>query len=288
MTVLEVLGAATGHLEKYGVESPRLNAEHLLAHVLGKKRLDLYLEFDRSLSDAERAPLRELIRRRAQRVPLQHLLGTAEFFGRSFLCDGRALIPRPETELLVELVLAKAAKAPARFLDVGTGSGVIAITLALECPGAVVEAVDLSADALALARENAVRLGAEQVHFHQGHLLPAEGIFDIIVANLPYIATGELDTLQKEVRFDPRSALDGGEDGLGLVRELISAAPERLAPGGLIALEIGHNQAGRVAELFRCEAFTDILPAPDHQNIARFVFARKIPEPASITRPPPP
>lgn len=275
MNVLEVLTAATGYLEKHRVESARLNAEHLLAHVLGKKRLDLYLEFDRPLSDAERAPLRDLIRERGTGRPLQHLLGTAEFFGRSFLCDGRALVPRPETEQLVELVAAEN-PAPLRILDVGTGSGIIAITLALKFVEAAVTAVDISPDALTLSRENAERLSADRVVFQVANLLPGGGDhFDVIVANLPYIASDELATLQREVKFDPVSALDGGPDGLALVEKLIAQAPARLAPGGFIALEIGHDQAARVAKLFRQHGYDEVKVTRDLCEMERFVSARK-------------
>lgn len=278
MTVLEVLTAASGYLEKHGVESPRLNAEHLLAHVLGKKkRLDLYLEFDRPLSDAERAPLRDLIRKRGERVPLQHLLGTAEFFGRTFLCDGRGLIPRPETEQLIELVKAQIQNPHSNILDVGTGSGVIAITLALEWPEATLTALDISPAALALTAENVARHNLTgRVTLHEGDLLPESGgPFDLIVANLPYITTGDMAGLQREVLFDPASALDGGPDGLDLVRQLIADAPPRLVPSGMLALEIGHDQAARVAELFQEQGYTDIAISRDYENVERFVTARR-------------
>lgn len=277
MTVLETLTAASGYLGKHGVESPRLNAEHLLAHVLGKKRLDLYLEFDRPLSDVERAPLRELIRNRATGKPLQHLLGTAEFFGRSFLCDARALIPRPETEQLVELVQTKFQSPKPQILDVGTGSGVIALTLALEHPQATVTAIDISPAALALATENAARHDlTDRVTLLQGDLLPEEtDPFDFIVANLPYIPSDDMASLQKEVQFDPANALDGGPDGLDLVRKLIVSAPAHLTPSGQIALEIGHDQASRVAELFEQNGYTEVSVHADLQKVDRFVTARR-------------
>ncbi len=201
MTVLETLTAAADYLGKHSVESPRLNAEHLLAHTLGKKRLDLYLEFDRPLSDADRAPLRDLVRQRAQGKPLQHLLGTAEFFGHTFVCDGRALIPRPETEQLIEFALQY--PKPAKVLDIGTGSGVIAITFALEFPDAEVFATDLHSEALSLAQQNAEKLGAK-IQFSQADLLPAEGgPFDLIMANLPYIPAGEIPACNARCSLTP-------------------------------------------------------------------------------------
>jgi len=277
MTVLEVIQSATGYLDKNGIEDARLNAEHLLAHALGKKkRLDLYLEFDRPLSDAEREPLRDLVRQRIQGVPLQHLLGTAEFHGREFLCDARALVPRPETEQLVDLALqSKIENRESKILDVGTGSGVIAITLALALPEASVTAIDLSPDALALARENATRLGAT-VTFVEGDLLPSEPEkFDLIVANLPYIPSGEIPTLSREVQRDPHSALDGGADGLDLVRRLIEQAIPRLEPGAKMLLEIGHDQAATVAEIFAAHGYCDIAIHKDYPGIERFVSAAR-------------
>jgi len=273
MTVLETLTAATGYLEKHGVESPRLNAEHLLAHVLGKKRLDLYLQFDRPLSDADRAPLRDLIRERGTGKPLQHLLGTVDFFGRSFLCDARGLIPRPETEQLIELVLAQGPFDTA--LDVGTGSGVIALTLALERPSARITATEISRAALALAGENVLRLTPEiPPDFQECDLLPAPGpTFDRIVANLPYIASSDIAPLSREVQHDPLSALDGGPDGLVLVERLIRLAPPFLKPGGLLVLEIGHDQSGAVAGDLRTHNYRDISVHKDYQANERFVMA---------------
>jgi len=271
MTVLETVNAATEYLQRYAVESPRLNAEHLLAHVLGKKRLDLYLEFDRPLSDADRAPLRDLVKQRGQGKPLQHLLGTSEFFGRTFICDGRGLIPRPETEQLIEFVLARGDFGSA--IDIGTGSGIIGITLALEKPAARVSAVDISPDALSLARENAAKNNAT-VAFYQADLWPGnDERYDRIVANLPYIPASELAALQKEVQHDPVGALDGGEDGLVIIERLIVGAPARLTPGGLVALEIGHDQAAAVKQLFTQHNYRDITGCADYQGIERFIFA---------------
>jgi protein-(glutamine-N5) methyltransferase, release factor-specific len=272
-TVLEVIQSTTGYFEKHGVESPRLNAEHLVAHALGrKKRLELYLEFDRPLTETELAPMRELVRSRARGVPLQHLLGTVEFLGREFRCDARALVPRPETEQLVELALPVRESTPApRILDVGTGSGVIAITLALEIPGASVTAIDISPDALALARENADLLGAT-VRFEEGNLLPEEGApFHLIVANLPYIPSEEIPTLSREVQHDPKTALDGGPDGLNLVRTLADRARSRLQ--GRLHLEIGHDQAPAVAHLLEEKGYRDIVVTKDYAGIDRFVSA---------------
>src|SRR3982751_4991281 len=174
MTVLEVLSSTTGYFQKRNIDSPRLNAEHLLAHVLGRKRMELYLAFDRPVQESELAPLRELVKRRGSGEPLQHLLGTVEFCGRSFRCDERALVPRPETEQLVELLVShfKSEIECGRLIDVGTGSGVIALTLAAEFPKAEIVAADTSEDALMLARENAERLGlADRVRLLRSNLL---------------------------------------------------------------------------------------------------------------------
>jgi len=274
-SVLEVLQATTDYFSRHGVESPRLNAEHLVAHALGKKRLDLYLEFDRPLSEAQLAPLRELVRKRASGIPLQHLLGTVEFHGRVFTCDARGLVPRPETEQLMELVLRESFPEEPRILDVGTGSGVIALTLAAEWPGAEITAVDISPDALALARENAARLGLEEkVHFLQSNLLAGvEGAFDLIVANLPYIATGEITTLSREVKHDPVLALEGGIVGSEIIERLIVQARGHLKKGGKLALEIGHDQSAQLAAELERQNYRDIRSEVDYQGALRFLLA---------------
>ncbi|HEV2842863.1 MAG TPA: peptide chain release factor N(5)-glutamine methyltransferase [Chthoniobacterales bacterium] len=276
MTVLEVLQSTTAYFKKRDIESARLNAEHLLAHTLKRKRIELYLEFERSLAETELAPLRELVRRRGQGEPLQHLLGTVEFSGRVFLCDKRALVPRPETEELVEKLAAMKWPGGARFLDVGTGSGVIALTLAAQFPEAEVHAVDISDDALDLARENAARLDLqERVRFAKGNLLAeVEGAFDLIVANLPYVATGERPALSREVLHDPAVAVFAGERGDELVRELINAARDRLGPGGMLALEVGIGQAGDLALLLAEKNYHDIAAIRDYCGVTRFLFGR--------------
>jgi len=277
MTVLEVLQSTTAYFKKREIESPRLNAEHLLAHALGRKRIELYLEFERLLTEEELAPLRDLVRRRGQGEPLQHLLGTVEFAGRVFLCDKRALVPRPETEELVERIV-KSGFAPqlSAILDVGTGSGVIALTLAAQFPEAEVAAVDISDEALALARENAERLGLqERVRFAKGNLLTGiDGTFDLIVANLPYVANGDRPALSREVLRDPALAVFGGERGDELVRELISAARDRLRPGGMLALEVGMGQADDLASLLSEKNYHDIAAIRDYCGVKRFLFAR--------------
>ena len=270
-TVLDVIQATTPFFQKNGVENPRLNIEHLLAHVLGKKRMELYMEFDRPLGDQVLEPLRGLVKRRAAGEPLQHLLGTAEFHGRTFLYDKRALIPRPETEQLCELVLA-AGKA-LRVLDVGTGSGVIALTLAAEWPEAHVEAVDISDTALALARENAARLGlAVRVRFSRSDLLAeVTGEFDLIVANLPYIDSAEIAQLAREVRHDPLTALDGGARGLEIFQRFFPQAARHLR--GRLALEIGHDRTAALSDLLAAHNFQDIRAVSDYQGRNRFLLA---------------
>ena len=275
MTVLDVLQSTTAYFKKRGIENPRLNAEHLLAHSLGRKRLEVYLEFERDLAEPELAPLRELVRRRGQNEPLQHLLGTVEFCGNIFLCDNRALVPRPETEELVELVESRIVNRESRIVDLGTGSGVIAISLAQKFPEAGIIATDISDDALLLARENAVRLGTARVQFLKSDLLEnVDGQFDLIVANLPYISRHARDQLPPEVLRDPEVALFAGEKGDEIIRRLIETAPSHLSRKGLLALEIGLGQEPALIDLLREKNYGDIEARNDYSGRTRFLFAR--------------
>ena len=275
-TLLEVLQSTTAYFEKHKIESPRLNAEHLLAHALGKTRMDLYLDFERTLSEAELQPVRDLVKRRGQGEPLQHLLGTVEFCGQTFAADKRALVPRPETEQLTELLIAECGvRNVSRIIDVGTGSGVIALSLAKQFPEAKVVAVDVSEDALALARENAARLGlTERVQFRKGDLLESfTERFDVIVANLPYVSMQDRHLLTREVLHDPEMALFAGPAGDELVRQLIEQAPAHLVVNGLLALEIGLNQSEGLTEFLRQKNYHDIRSKKDYSGIPRFLLA---------------
>ncbi len=250
-TIRKVLTWTTQHFEKRQVDSPRLTAEILLAHVLKTSRVRLYVDLDRPLSKEELAAFRALIERRMSGEPTQYLTGVKEFYNRTFKVDARVLIPRPETELLVEAALRALPKdAPSRALDVCTGSGCIAISLAAERPQASVLATDLSPDACALARENAEALGVgARVTVVQGDLfapVPADARFQLVVSNPPYIASEEIPGLSAEVRREPHLALDGGKEGLLVIRRVIEGARRYLLPGGLLAMEIGETQGNAV------------------------------------------
>jgi release factor glutamine methyltransferase len=278
MTVLEVLQATTAYFQKRNIDNPRLNAEHLLADALRRNRIDLYLEFDRKLSESELAPLRELVRRRAEGEPLQHLLKTVEFCGLAFLCDRRAMVPRPETEQLVELLISdfESKLSNGCIVDVGTGSGVIALSLGAKFPEAEILAVDISDDALALAKENAARLNlADRVRFVKSNLLESvDGQFHLVVANLPYISTEARHTLSREVLHDPQTSLFAGARGDEIVGELIAQAPARLRPGGLLALEIGIGQGEALLSVLAEKKYHDISSKNDYSGVTRFLLAQ--------------
>ena len=275
MTVLEVLQSTTDYFKKRKIDNPRLNAEHLLAHVLGRKRIELYLEFERVLTESELAPLRDLVKRRAEGEPLQHLLGTVEFCGHVFHCDKRAMVPRPETEELVEFLKSEIHNPKSKILDVGTGSGVIALSLAAKFPTAEILAVDISDEALSLAQENAARLNlADRVRFLKSNLLEnVEGTFDLIVANLPYISTQDRHTLSREVLHDPAVAVFANGRGDELIRKLIAQGPARLRPGGMLALEIGMGQSEALLSTLAEKKYRDIYLKNDYSGVIRFLFA---------------
>ena len=283
--LLETLQSGADYLAKRGVEDPRLNMEHLLAHVLGCRRLDLYLRFDQKLDEPELQPLRGLLKRRGEGEPLQHLLGTVEFHDSEFISDHRALIPRPETEHLVSLLVDKVfpkSATPQRVLDVGTGSGCIGLSLAKAWPTAEVLLVDISEDALELARLNAGRLGlnGQTVRLVRSDLLEkVDGAYDLIVANLPYIPTAEMVEISREVAHDPKLALDGGPSGLEIIDRLLATAPDHLTENGMLALELHYDQAVTVSDRLQKLEFQAIQSAADLAGIVRFVFARRPPMP---------
>jgi release factor glutamine methyltransferase len=277
--LLEILTSGADYLAKRGIEDPRLNMEHLLAHTLGCRRLDLYLRFNEMLDESRLVPLRALLKRRGEGEPLQHLLGTVEFHGHEFISDSRALVPRPETEFLVSLVTERFSrdKPPGRVLDMGAGGGCIGLSLAKAWPESEITLADISEDALELARLNAQRLGVQPKFIRSDLFEKVSGRFDIIVANLPYIPWAERGSLQREVLRDPAGALFGGATGLEIVGRFIPESPIHLADRGILALELHHDQAVRVKELLQREGFADIESAPDLAGIERFVFARKSP-----------
>ena len=254
-TVIGMIRWSAAWLAERGVGEPRLSCEHLLAHVLGRDRLGLYLEFDRPLAPDELAHYKPLLRRRARHEPIQYILGTTAFRDLELRTDARALIPRPETEGLVQVVLDEAAlrgMERGALLDVGTGTGAIALAAWSEGPFARVVAVDRSPSAVALARENADRVGAD-VDMRQGAffaaLEPGE-TFDVVVSNPPYVADHEMDGLPPDVgAWEPAEALRGGPSGLDVITPLLTGAPAHLRPGGFVALEIGATQGSRVLQV---------------------------------------
>jgi release factor glutamine methyltransferase len=274
MTVAEVVRRSTEHLAARGCETPRLDAELLLAHALGVRRIDLYLAFERPLAPAELTSARELVRRRAGREPLQHILGEWSFRRLSLRVDGRALIPRPETEILVErcLALLFGAEAP-RVLDVGTGSGAIALAIADEHPGARVTAIDVSPDALALACENRERTGiAVELVEHDLFMGLPTGPWDLVASNPPYVAPSEFDALPTEVReWDPRLALVGE----GVVEAVARGAAPVLEAGGTLVLEVGDGQAEATAALLGEIGYREVRVTADLAGRGRVVEGKR-------------
>lgn len=293
MQVEEAIRQATAQLHNEGVESPRLDAELLLAHLLGVTRAALWAWPERRLKPKELTRYREMIARRAGREPLAYIVGQREFFGLAFVVSPAVLIPRPETELLVEhaLRLARRLEKPPQIADVGAGSGALAVALAVHLPQATVYALDASTEALALVAENARRHGVgERVHCLPGDLLsPLPGPVDLIVANLPYVATAEWEGLAPEIRlYEPRTALDGGPDGLALIRRLLATAAPYLRPGGWLLLEIGAGQGAAVTALASYHfPQGQVQLYQDYAGLDRLVIISTAGDPFAAGNPPP-
>lgn len=280
-TIQDILTGGTAYLEARGIDAPRHSMQSLLVHVLGCSKTWLYLHHDDPLSEAQLAPLRELLRERGKGVPLQHLLGTTEFYRREFRTDARALIPRPETEELVEMALHTVKPHTGmRVLDMGCGSGIIGITLALELAAHKPEVVmaDISEPALALTLENATALGAK-VRTYRSDLFEAWAAkddnpvvppadFDMVLANLPYVPDGE--SVSAEVSHDPATALYGGADGLDIVRRFLKDALPHMAEGCLVMLEVGHDQGHSTADIMQELGYTGCKVLTDMSGKARF------------------
>jgi release factor glutamine methyltransferase len=280
-----------------GLPSPRLEADLLVCHALGLRRVDLYVRFDQPLSADELSKVRALVERRRRHEPVAYITGSRGFYGRTFAVDPRVLVPRPETELLVELALealpplgaedsvraeARAPLAARRILDVGTGSGALAITLACEREDVLVDAVDASQEAIDVARSNVVALSVEgRVRLLCGSLyepiaseLEAGLRYAVIVSNPPYIASNVIETLMPDVRLhEPRVALDGGPSGLDVIRPLILGARRALEPGGLLLIEIGHDQGESVLALARDAGFNGAKIKKDLAGLDRALIA---------------
>ena len=275
-TVLETIDGGTRYLEKRGIEDARRNMQMMVAHQLACTRMQLYTQFDRPLGESELLPLREMLKRRGEGLPLQHVLGVVSFHHRDFKSDARALIPRPETEELAEWILSMPMSDDLKVLDMGCGSGVLGLTLAAERPSWQVTLADVSEDALALTKENAEALEIGNARLLHSDLFSAvEGEFDGIVANLPYVPEIERASLSREVMHDPALALFGGPDGLKVIRRFVPEAFQHLKPGGWMVLEIGHDQASQVGEILRSSGFADIEVKTDLSGVARFPFARR-------------
>lgn len=275
MTIRQALQSAAHTLEAAGVPDARTDAEWLLAHVTGQSRMELRLAASTELTRQQERRFSSLLLSRAQRCPLQYLLGTQDFYGLSIAVDERALIPRQETEELCQwgLSLLESLSSPCA-LDLCTGSGAIAIALKRNCSRAQVYASDLSIPALSLARENARANGAE-IRFFQGDLWePLAGLrFDLIVSNPPYIPSAECGTLQAEVLREPRMALDGGPDGLAFYRRIAEGAAAHLNPGGWLLLEVGQGEAADVVRLLTAAGLADGTVRSDIYGVARMVGA---------------
>lgn len=282
LTVLDVIQRSAGFLEGKGVENPRLNAEWLIASSLGMDRMKLYMQFDRPLREAELVDMRAKVARRAKREPLQYIMGTAPFHALELKVDRRALIPRPETEQLVELAMGSLRENDEayRIVDLGTGSGAIALALAFALPRAEIFAVDASREALALAQENALGCGLQnRVTFILSDWFSdfdPEGSFDLIVSNPPYLTDEEMESAEPEVRdFEPRSALFAEKEGLADLETILSGAYYRLKPGGVLWLETGIAHRDRLLGRCKTLGYSTSEGRDDWSGRPRFVKATR-------------
>ena len=279
-TVSEILKSAQESLDTAKIENPRLDAEILLAHVLGWRRLNLYVDAEKVLPLESVLKFNELINRRLEGIPVAYLVGSKEFMGLSFAVNENVLIPRPETELLTEFVgeYLRGLGGEVTFADLGTGSGAIAVSILKFVKSARACAVDVSSEALEVAKFNAEKFFVDdRLKFYCGDLFePLTDKFNAIVSNPPYIPTKDLKTLQREVQREPQLALDGGDDGLEFYRRIISSAPRFLVSGGILAVEIGINQADFVKKLFEQANFSEIMILKDLSGIERIIAGRKV------------
>ena len=277
--IFEILKNATEKLSAAEIENPRLDSEVLLAYVLNCRRLKLYTDSEKILTAEEISRYENLIERRAEKIPVAYLVGTKEFFGLNFVVTPDVLIPRPDTEILTQCAIDFFQDTNRKnFLDIGTGSGAICISILKCCKNISACAVDISEKSLEVAKFNAEKFGVDdRVNFFCGNLFePVAGkIFDAIISNPPYIPTNDLKNLQDEVKREPKTALDGGEDGLNFYRKIISDAPKFLSDGGLLAFEIGINQAEEVKKILEENNFHGIEILKDLAGIERVIFARR-------------
>ena len=281
-TVLELLTLTTDYFTKKEIESPRLNAELLLSHVLDCRRLDLYLWYDKPIGEPEVSTYREAVRQRGAQVPLQYITGETDFYGMRFKVNKHALIPRPDTEILVEKVIefAKGIESP-KILDIGTGTGNIAISLAMQITGSSVTAIDISEEAINLAKENAaVYNPVNPVQFvrmdiiEENLKLPEE--YNIIVSNPPYVSLDEYALLKKEIiSHEPKNAVTDFGDGLKFYRIITGLAQTHLLPGGLLLFEMGYSQAHDINAILHEHNFSDIEIFKDYQGIDRVIKGKK-------------